>query len=870
MCLTYNKFAFLKFTTNNIKILNLIKYIFLILVFVSQNANAQGFFSKLWHNSTSHYNYYYNAEVLLIDAREMSELAHKDNFKDLLSLYAVADQATLKGNAAKMEEVQKKCSHIIDKHSKGKWVDDAYLLMGDGHFYKGDFYAAMEVYEYVAGTYKGSKAAAQAEINILKTYLQLKKYNDAEALYTKLNANKNFPLKLRNELNIAGAEVNIQQKKYATAIKLLEITIPKTKGKSKKIRYNFVLAQLYALVKKNTESNERYKKVVKLNPPYEFAFNAKLNMAKAINPKNRNEVNQAIASLQDMLRDDKNIDFFDQIYFELGNLALLDKNEPQAIAYYSNVLRSKSNDMPLKSSTYMALADLYFKNQDYPNAQVYFDSAARTVDKANPNYDAIINKNKVLNELIKHLVTIKTNDSLLKLSENDKLREKTIDKLIKEEKQRAEEEKRKEELQKITQQNILQNGGSPIVNTTFPFYNQTARAKGLQDFQRIWGNRELLDFWAISSNKSAIWKKIDDEQKTNDFGSEAKNKLLADAPPERKKYYENIPFTKEEKQKLKDALAESYFLGANVYYQNLKEYDKAKKMLEELVTKYPKNKYELNAYYLLAKIYTEKNNAEKAKYYTDLIRKTDSMSNFLAILENKEIKDSTKNNTTKADDEVHKLYVETYSAYQSNNFTQVLALKKDNDSKFPGSPLQVNFDYLEALSLAKIGNAKEFETKLTAIVDNYPETPIGKQAVQTLQLLKKKNMPEGTKEDNTNKDKYKFDKNANHFFVLVLPKGVGVDKMKASFSSYHRTNYPADELQITSSFLGSNAILIVNNFKTISDIKDYTSLAKNNNNILEDLKTKEPQMFIISTENYGILSKDKILEDYLTFYKNNF
>lgn len=850
--------------------MNLIKYIFIIFVFAFQEAQAQNFLSKLWHSSTSHYNYYYNAEVLLTDAQDASELAHKDNFKEILSLYAVADQAILKGNAAKMEEVQKKCSHVIDKHSKGKWVDDSYLLMGNGHFYKGDFYSALEVYEYVAGTYKGSKAAAQAEINILKTYLQLKKYNDAEALYTKLNANKNFPLKLRNELNIAGAEVNIQQKKYPIAIKLLEITIPKTKGKNKKIRYNFVLAQLYALVKKNTESNERYRKVVKLNPPYEFAFNAKLNMAKAINPKNRNEINQAIASLQDMLRDDKNIDFFDQIYFELGNLALLDKNEPQAISYYANVLRSKSNDMPLKSSTYMALADLYFKNQDYVNAQVYFDSAARTVDKTNPNYDAIINKNKVLNELIKHLVTIKTNDSLLKLAENEKLREKTIDKLIKEEKEKAEEEKRKEELQKINQQNIIQNGGSPIVNTTFPFYNQAARTKGLQDFQRIWGNRELLDFWAISSNKSVIWGKIDKEQKTNDYGSETKNKLLASAPEERKKYYENIPFTKDDKQKLKDALAESYFLGANVYYQNLKEYDKAKKMLEELVSKYPKSKYELNAYYLLAKIYAEKNNKEKVKLYTDLIRKSDSSSNFLAILENKETNDSSKINVNKADDEVHKLYVEAYSAYQNNNFTQVLMLKKDNDSKFPGNPLQVNFDYLEALSLAKIGNAKDFETKLTAIVDNYPETPIGKQASQTLQLLKKKNAPESTTEKAPNANKYTFDKNANHFFILILPKGIGVDKMKASFSSYHRTNYPADELQITTSFLGSSPVLIVNNFKTISDIKDYLNLAKNNNNILEDLKTKEPQMFIISTENYTILSKDKILDDYITFYKNNF
>ena len=59
--------------------------------------------------------------------------------------------------------------------------------MGDAQFYKGDFYAAIEVYEYVAGTYKGKIPGAQAEINLVITYLQLKRYDDAEALYNKLN-----------------------------------------------------------------------------------------------------------------------------------------------------------------------------------------------------------------------------------------------------------------------------------------------------------------------------------------------------------------------------------------------------------------------------------------------------------------------------------------------------------------------------------------------------------------------------------------------------------------------------------------------------------------------------------------------------------
>jgi tetratricopeptide (TPR) repeat protein len=401
-------------------------------------------------------------------------------------------------------------------------------------------------------------------------------------------------LVLKTQLDIAGAAVNIKLKKYPNAIKLLEAAIPKVKHKIQKVRYNFVLAQLYALNKNNVQAGVRYKKVIKLNPPYQFAFNAKLNMAKAINIKNRGEVKNAKLVLREMLRDDKNLEYFDQIYFELGNLELADKSEAAAAVEYTNCLRSNGTDMGIKSNAYLALADIYFKKQDYENAQVFYDSAARTIDPTHPDYKKIQDKNLVLNELIKHLVNIKEKDSLLRLADNEKLREKIIDKLIKQEKEKAEQEKFNQENKK-NQLNSIDNSNGLVTSTNFPFYNMSSRTKGLQDFQRIWGARELMDFWAVSSNKSELWKKIDNEQKSNDLGSELKKAAMEKAPNERKKYYENLPFTKLEKQQMKDDLAESYFLGANVYYQDLKEYDKAKKMLEELNAKYPDNKFQINA-----------------------------------------------------------------------------------------------------------------------------------------------------------------------------------------------------------------------------------------------------------------------------------
>jgi tetratricopeptide (TPR) repeat protein len=849
----------------------LFRYIFISLLFLifQSKINAQSWISKVWHNSVSHYNYYYNANVIVTDAREEALLGYKDDFKDVLSLYPFPDESILKGNASKMDEAIKKCSHIIDKHKYSKWVDDSYLLMGDARFFKGDFYSAIEVYEYVAANFKESIAAYQAEINLVTTYIKQGKKEDAEALYSKLKSKKSFPKKLQTQLDIAGASVNITQEKYLVAIKLLEEAIPHLKSKSQKVRTNFVLAQLYVLTNNNQKGIERYRKVIKLNPAYEFAFNAKLNIAKAINIKNRGEVRVAKNLLRDMLRDEKNVDYFDQIYFEIGNLELADKNETDAIQAYEKSLRSKESVLSIKSRVYLTLADLYFKRQDYVNAQVYYDSAARTVSPDFPNYKFIQDKNLVLNELIKHLVNIKEKDSLLKLSDNEKLREKTIDKLIKQEKDREEEAKRVEEVQK-TQQNIQIQNNNVVTTTNFPFYNQAAKTKGLQDFQRIWGNRKLMDFWGISSNKTAIWKEVNEAQANNDYGGDEKNELIKGASDERKKYYEAIPFTKAEKEKMKQEIAESYFLGANVYYQNLKEFDKAKKMLEDLNRLYPKSSYEINSWYLLAKINKEQGDMSKYDYYVELIKNADSNSNFLNVLMRSDKKDSISESGIKPSDEVDNQFKEVYSLYKDKKFPEAIKLKQETDMKFPGNPLQENFDYLEALCVGELGDLKEFQNKLSAIVSNYPETPIAKQCEEIIIKIKIKNGE--IVEDKSSITKYIFNDSVDHFYAMLIPKSVDFTKVKIAFLNRNKNLYPSAQLRVTNSLIGDKyQVLVVNNFKTLKLLLDYLKEIDKDGKFIEELKLSEkPQHFAISKENFSILLTDKIIEDYLEFYKKNY
>ena len=63
---------------------------------------------------------------------------------------------------------------------------------------------------------------------------------------------------------------------------------------------------------------------------------------------------------------------------------------------------------------------------------------------------------------------------------------------------------------------------------------------------------------------------------------------------------------------------------------------------------------------------------------------------------------------------------------------------------------------------------------------------------------------------------------------------------------------------------------MVNNFSTLEALKNYLKLTNNNISLFDLQKIVFPQSFIISNDNFVILSKDKNISDYLIFFQNNY
>ena len=78
------------------------------------------------------------------------------------------------------------------------------------------------------------------------------------------------------------ADYHLRSKNFSSAKVELIKSIELTAGKRKKVRLNYILAQIYQLENKDAEAKKYYQIVLKSNPEYEMAFNAKMNIARTL------------------------------------------------------------------------------------------------------------------------------------------------------------------------------------------------------------------------------------------------------------------------------------------------------------------------------------------------------------------------------------------------------------------------------------------------------------------------------------------------------------------------------------------------------------------------------------------------------------
>ena len=162
------------------------------------------------------------------------------------------------------------------------------------------------------------------------------------------------------------------------------ISLNITRGKNKKSRIYYLIAQIYQDAGNKVQSKKYFELVLKSGPEYEMEFNAKMNLARTL--RNKKDMGQMRENLIKMTKDEKNKDYLDQIYFTLAEMDITGGDSVSAIENYTLSTRySLDNDIQ-KSLSFLQLGKIYYNKSEYISCKTFYDSAYTFMPESHESY----------------------------------------------------------------------------------------------------------------------------------------------------------------------------------------------------------------------------------------------------------------------------------------------------------------------------------------------------------------------------------------------------------------------------------------------------------------------------------------------------
>jgi len=837
------------------------------LLALSCSTQKDKFLNRGYHAINTKYNGYFNANESFEEGRDKVLTSHKENYKKVLPIYIYPNESGAKSIFPNMDKAIKKCSRVIQRHSMdfsgvevNKWIDDAYLLIGKSYFYKQEYDEARVVFKYVQKRYKKSNSFYPNSLWLVRNYVHSEDYYEANKLLEKLEKDKKMPLEMKEDFNATAAYYHMSQEDYEKAISYLKDAVELCKKKKRQTRWMFILAQLYQRTNESLMADELYKEVEKRSLNYELTFYSQLNRAFAYDAEvgNSYEVKETLLK---MARDDKNIEYLDQIYYGLADIYLKEGNEERGVEFLELSTEKSVNNNEQKGMSFLKLGEIYFEKPEYTLAQLNYDSAAAFLPKEFENYDGILALKNNLTKIVDNLIIIDTQDSLQRLagmSEEDRL--EFIEDYIEEEKLRKEEEQREQERLEEERKNQSTAKGldDPLAegNTDWYFYNSTIMDYGRTEFTRIWGQRKNEDNWRRSDKSSQI---LSFEEL-----NEGNTAVIGGANDDPEKYLGFLPLDSSSMQSSHALIQKALFDLGNIYKENMRDEVNAIKSFEELISRYDTSDFHLTSYYLLYRLWLNEQNSIKANKYKNIILKEYPNSDYAKLILNPNYLKDLAAQKAEAD----LFYEKTYGYYKRGFYQQTRSNCAEAYTNYPESPLIPKFKLLEALSQGRDAGKDSTIRALSVVATSYRDSEEGKYAVQIIQLLSS----EKPEEESLKIPEYKYDPGSAHVFAVVFKKGdIQAAKIKIELSNFNAAYFRMDRLKVQQLELDKETTMFtVKQFASPEKALSYMSAFEQNKTKLKQTAEKKQAFFPLSYDNYALFFKDKGVEAYQQWFEENY
>ncbi len=905
--------------------------ILLLLLMVACSTKKNTSTMRWWHSFHARYNTYFNGSQAFIEGSLEKETGNKDDHTQMIPLYTVANKNSKDIGKSQFDRAIEKSEKAIRRHSiksrpvwkknrrKTKkdleWLNRkeynpflwrAWLLMGKSQFQKGEFEEAAATFGYMARLYQTQPVIlARARAWQAKCYAEMNWLYEAEDLITKQRRDS-IPRRAAADWDYTLADYHIRSEHWQEAVIYLRKAIRHERRKKQRARMWFLMGQIETLQGHRQQAYDAYKHVIRLNPPYELEFNARIAQSEVMAAT---DAKNTIKRLRRMAASDNNKDYLDQIYYAIGNTYLIQRDTLNAIAAYE-----KGNEKATRSGTEKGvllwqLGNLYWQQEKYSDARRCYGEAIGLLDQDRPGYKELAQRSKVLDELVPFTEAIHLQDSLQQLANMPEAeRNKAIDRVIQELIRKEKEEKRKQQEAEAEQQ-LQQSGGSNLPQTqtqttrrpTTPvsqqsnvwyFYNPQAVSQGKQRFEQQWGKRPNADNWQ-RSNLTVL--KLDqdeeqqEEQETGLDGTESTDSITssqqadsvateASDPHTREYYLAQIPFTEEQKQASDAIIMESLLKAGIILKDKLDNLTLSHRMLYRLVTQYPDYEHNDEAWYHLYLIYARQGKWDEAEMALARMKESHAESQWTILLSDPYYAENQRFGQHIEDS----LYAATYQAFREERYKEVETNVRLSAERFPNGQNRAKFLFIEGLSLLNNQRADSCVARMRQIVEQYPESEVSEMAGQIVKGVQQGRRLVGSRmtaddiwrqrqnlenpNDSTAMDTLSTVRDTRYTFILAYsPDSVNQNQLLYDIAKYNFTSYLVRNFDINIDTDGAISRMMVSGFRSYDEALQYAHQLFAN--IQMSQRLAGCRRIIISDENLPLLGTVYSYDDYDIFFR---
>ncbi|MBI5916359.1 MAG: tetratricopeptide repeat protein [Bacteroidetes bacterium] len=701
---------------------------------------------------------------------------------------------------------------------------------------------------------------------LARTYIERENFTNAERLLNELERSPGTFEDVRREAAVAKAHFFLKQKKYDQAVEPLQAAIDLSNDHQMKARLNFILGQIHQQAKREDAAFAAFNEVLENQPTYDMEFSARLNLA--LSNASKEESKQ---QLDRMLKEEKNKEFQDQIYYAIAAIALENGDKKEGIKNLELSLQKSSANISQKAESYLLLADLYFEDESFVKAKLYYDSTLLVMTDADERYRRVSNLATNLDGIAQNLKLIETQDSLLAISRMTEDERAALAAKIKKQQDEERIRQAKEKALAGAKSPNLPKGAPaapPALNTSkFWAYHDRDRKDGKRDFERKWGSRQLQDNWRRADQSSS-------SNADNEIVEATENRTLT--PEEINTILKDVPDSPEKIGAANRQIEAAFFALGTLFRDRIQNYKQAVQALEELLKRYPDTQYKLDALYYLYLSYKDMGDEANAQVYFDRIVNGYPTSNYARILI-----DPTFVQQVKAkEDKLTIYYDETLSNFEQRQYQAAFDRIAKVGEMFGGqNKLMPRFALLGAMCIGNLQGKEAYVEALKEVIAKYPEDPESTRSKEILRLLgenigsgpgQQRDLPPGEGQVGS----YQVTDDQLHYVIVVFKNDVVLNDAKVLITDYNEKYHKLQKLRMNNIFLGDGdskfPIIAIRRYKDKAESMDYLNTIKKNKQDFLDEGKYQFEVFPISQDNYRELLKSKNLDDYRTFFEKNY